>query len=459
MSLQSIRPAAVAGFFYPGEPHALAAQLRQMLDHADAPSGAPPKALIVPHAGYVYSGPIAAQGYAQLAPLRDVVRRVLLLGPSHRVAFEGAALPAASAFDTPLGRVEVDVEAVARLAALPGVLVDDRAHAFEHALEVQLPFLQTVLEDFRIVPLTLGLVEPKVVAALLDELWGGPETLIVVSSDLSHYLEYQQARRIDAGSAEHVMQLQADLDHEQACGATGINALLLSARRHQLTPHLLDLRNSGDTAGDHSRVVGYASFAFSEAPAVQRLEPDVDRQALGRALLGQARDAIDECLGLARFAAPAEHQLLDEPGACFVTLTLEGQLRGCIGRLVPERSLREDVRANARAAATEDPRFLPLSEAEWAETRLEVSLLSPIHYRACPDVDSALELIEPGVHGVVLEGGGQRSTFLPQVWQQLPDPREFLQQLLQKAGLSYWPADMQLGLYRVWAHHERSDVL
>ncbi|MCY1422799.1 AmmeMemoRadiSam system protein A [compost metagenome] len=319
---------------------------------------------------------------------------------------------------------------------------------------MQLPFLQTVLEYFRIVPLTLGMVEPALVSRLLDTLWGGPETLIVVSSDLSHYLDYRHARLTDADSADHVLHLRAELDHEQACGATGINALLLSARRRQLTPHLLDLRNSGDTAGDHSRVVGYAAFSFSETAAG---EAEIDSQALGRALLSQARDSIDEFLGLPCRGEPAEHPLLDEPGACFVTLRIGGLLRGCVGQLQPKGPLREAVRANARAAASEDPRFPPLSFMEWEDTTLDVSVLSPVQFHACPDLDSALALIEVGVDGVVLEGGGCRSTFLPQVWRQLPNPRDFLLQLLRKAGLDAWPADMRLGRYRVWEHHEAGD--
>ncbi|MFT4171889.1 MAG: AmmeMemoRadiSam system protein B [Rhodocyclaceae bacterium] len=263
-----IRPAAVAGLFYPADARALTAQLHELLAHAEVASGYPPKALIVPHAGYVYSGPIAAQAYAQLAPLRQTVTRVVLIGPSHRVPVHGAALPGCTAFDTPLGRVELDSDAMFALAQLPGVVIDDRAHAAEHSLEVQLPFLQTVLERFRIVPVTVGFSEAPLIAAMIDTLWGGPETLFIISSDLSHYNPYRRARELDADTSQRVLKLEPVIDHEQACGATAINALMLTAQRHHLTPHLLDLRNSGDTAGDRSRVVGYASFSFSEAPRV-----------------------------------------------------------------------------------------------------------------------------------------------------------------------------------------------
>ena len=191
----------------------------------------------------------------------------MILGPTHRVAVRGLALPSARAFATPLGDVEVDREAVAALAGLRQVVVSDSAHALEHSLEVQLPFLQSVLDDFRIVPLAVGDASPAEVAEVLDRLWGGPETLVVVSSDLSHFHGYAQAREIDRASAERILALDGPLDHEEACGATPINGLLLCARRRGLAPELIDLRNSGDTAGDRSRVVGYASFAFAGEPA------------------------------------------------------------------------------------------------------------------------------------------------------------------------------------------------
>jgi AmmeMemoRadiSam system protein B len=263
-----IRPAAVAGLFYPAEPAALAADVREHLSRADRQSRggtAVPKAVIVPHAGYVYSGPIAARAYAQLAVGREAIRRVVLLGPTHRVAVRGLAVPSVAAFATPLGTVEIDRAAVAVALALPQVRESDAAHAFEHSLEVQLPFLQAVLGRFEVVPFAVGDATGDEVAELIELLWGGPETLIVVSSDLSHYHRYAEARAIDQRTGEAILALSATLDHEQACGATPINGLLLAARRHRLRPELLDLRNSGDTAGDRSRVVGYAAFAFIAA--------------------------------------------------------------------------------------------------------------------------------------------------------------------------------------------------
>lgn len=262
--MHDVRPAAVAGMFYPDATARLAAAVRGYLAAVAPDTGDPPKAVIVPHAGFVYSGPVAASAYARLAALRGRVTRVLLLGPTHRVAVRGLALPRAHAFATPLGEVPIDAAAVAQARALPQVVVSDAAHALEHSLEVQLPFLQSVLGAFSLVPFAVGDAAPDEVAAVLDLLWGGPETLIVVSSDLSHYRHHSEAARIDRATADDILALSATLDHEQACGATPVNGFLLCARRRGLTPALLDLRNSGDTAGDRSRVVGYAAFAFTE---------------------------------------------------------------------------------------------------------------------------------------------------------------------------------------------------
>ncbi|MDR1934939.1 MAG: AmmeMemoRadiSam system protein B [Candidatus Accumulibacter sp.] len=260
------RPAAVAGMFYPDSPQRLGREVAAMLaDAARAPEDCP-KALIVPHAGYVYSGPVAASAFAMLTRRRDTIRRVVLLGPTHRVAVRGLALPDCEAFATPLGSVPVDLLAADALRDLPQVIVSDPAHRQEHSLEVELPFLQVVLGEFSLLPLAVGEASPDAVAEALDRLWGGPETLIVVSSDLSHYLPYEDARQIDAGTARQIGDLDPMINHYQACGATPVNGLLLAARKRGLQVRRLDLRNSGDTAGDRRKVVGYGAFAFFEAP-------------------------------------------------------------------------------------------------------------------------------------------------------------------------------------------------
>lgn len=262
--MSAIRPAAVAGSFYPGEPSALAAEVAAYLaEAAHDPDGAPaPKAIIAPHAGYMYSGSIAASIYARLAPLRGTVRRVVLAGPAHRVFVRGAAVPSVQGFASPLGTIALDLDALALLRALPFVEVSDRAHALEHSLEVHLPFLQSVLGSFALVPVVVGDASAEEAAQLFDTLWGGDETLIVVSSDLSHYLPYDAACARDRDTASAILHLDATLAPEEACGAAPINGLIQAARRHCLSVEQIDLRNSGDTAGSRDRVVGYGAFAF-----------------------------------------------------------------------------------------------------------------------------------------------------------------------------------------------------
>jgi AmmeMemoRadiSam system protein B len=258
----NIRPAAVAGMFYPGDATELSQDVRAMLAAARK-VGLHPKALVAPHAGYVYSGPVAASAYALLKPYAEDIRRVILLGPTHRVAVRGLALPGAEAFETPLGQVDIDLDAARQIADLPQVTVSPQAHALEHSLEVHLPFLQSVLPKFKLLPLAVGMAAPEEVAEVLEVLWGGDETLIVISSDLSHYLPYPVAQRIDAATIESILHGQP-VSHEQACGGTPVNGLMLAARRHGLVPHLLDLRNSGDTAGSRDHVVGYGAIAYTE---------------------------------------------------------------------------------------------------------------------------------------------------------------------------------------------------
>lgn len=263
--MNAIRPPAVAGMFYPAAAATLQADVDRLLAAAPIPAMAQPKALIVPHAGYIYSGPTAARAYAALAPWRATIRRIVLLGPTHRIAVRGLALPASDAFATPLGEVRIDVAARAALADLPQVVVSDPAHAQEHSLEVHLPFLQRALDDFSLLPLAVGQASPEAVAEVLERLWGGPETLLVISSDLSHFLPYAAAQQVDGVTCRHILKLATDIDPHQACGAFPVNGLLLAAQRHGLRPTLLDLCNSGDTAGDRQRVVGYAAFIFHEA--------------------------------------------------------------------------------------------------------------------------------------------------------------------------------------------------
>jgi len=486
--MNTLRPAAVAGTFYPGQAEILAQTVRTLLADAAMPSALAPssaaaiKAIIAPHAGYIYSGAVAANVYALLRDMRERVRRVLLLGPAHRVVLWGLATPDVEFFVSPLGKVPVDLAAIAAIDHLPQVMAVADAHAQEHSLEVHLPFLQTVFENFALVPLVVGDASAAEVAEVLELLWGGDETLIVISSDLSHYLPYSQAQTSDRQTAQAILDLRTDIDHHQACGATPINGLLLAAARHSLQPALIDLRNSGDTAGDKSRVVGYAAFTFSAARETRA--GAASDATLGASLLHTARAAIDAqfnpdaatTVGRVLWAKPGilwttrllsdvaravwlkpdlrpdlQSDLRDEMRASFVTLTLNGHLRGCIGSLEARRPLFEDVAQNAVAAAFHDPRFAPLTAAEWAQTKIEVSLLSPMQPMSFTNETDALAQLRPKVDGVVLIYRQQRATFLPQVWEQFADATRFIAALKQKAGLAadFWSDEIKLSRYTV----------
>ena len=444
--MQTIRPAAVAGLFYPDKPSELKHTISDLLANAKAAKLAcAPKALIVPHAGYIYSGAVAASAYARLGDLRGRIRRVVLLGPTHRVYVRGLALPEAERFATPLGEVPLDRAGMQRLSGLPQVTTSAAAHQMEHSLEVQLPFLQQVLGDFQLLPLAVGEATAAEVAEVLESVWGGDETLIVISSDLSHFLPDAVARKVDGETIDTILALNSQLNHEQACGATPINGLLLAARQHGLHPVVLDVCNSSDTAGDPGRVVGYAAFAFQS-----EVEVDQPEDEKGSTLLKLARAEIAQQFGQAMPASP-NTPWLAAPGASFVTLTRHGELRGCIGTLEAHRPLGVDVRENAVAAAFRDPRFAPLGRAEFDEIRVEVSLLSPAEALAADDEASALAALQPHIDGVVFEYRHFRSTFLPQVWEQLPEPAEFLAQLKRKAGLpvDFWAEGVRLSRYTV----------
>jgi AmmeMemoRadiSam system protein B len=262
-----VREPAVAGRFYPGRGRALAQSVDALLGAAPVAGGRVPKAIVVPHAGYAFSGPIAASAYAQLAPSRATVRRVVLLGPAHRVALDGLAAPKADILRTPLGDVPVDVEGRAIATTLPNVTIDDAPHAGEHSLEVHLPFLQRTFTEFAVLPLVVGGAAAEDVAAVLDAVWGGPETLIVVSTDLSHYETHDAATAHDRRTVDAILTGRIDaIGPRDACGRVPLRGLLLAAARHDLRPAVLDRRTSGDTAGPRDRVVGYTAIAFSASP-------------------------------------------------------------------------------------------------------------------------------------------------------------------------------------------------
>jgi len=263
--MEIIRPPAVAGMFYPANPDVLRDMIEQDLAQATPSVASAPKVLIVPHAGYIYSGSIAASAFVLLKPYRQLIKRVVIIGPSHRVGFNGVAISSADYFKTPLGLLCIDKDAQAKLSGIAGVHINDEAHAAEHSLEVQLPFLQDLLDEFAIVPIVAGNASPQLIAEIIETLWGGTETLIVISSDLSHFHDYQTAQQLDQATSQAILDLDVNkLDSEHACGCVGIRGLLAFAQYHPLQATILDLRNSGDTAGSKDSVVGYGAYLFME---------------------------------------------------------------------------------------------------------------------------------------------------------------------------------------------------
>ncbi len=451
--MTSVRQPAVAGAFYPGGATELDATIQRYLAAAPISAEPTPKAIIAPHAGYIYSGPVAASVYVRIKPLAGTVSRVALLGPCHRTLVRGLALPSVSAFATPLGDVPIDLDACQDILKLPQVQVFDAPHAQEHSLEVHLPFLQVVLGDFSLVPLAVGDASADEVAEVIDRLWGGPETLVVVSTDLSHFLDYDAAQRLDAVTCRAIENLDPEsIGREQACGRVPVKGLLKLAKSRGLKVSTVDFCNSGDTAGDKSRVVGYGSWAFCEEVGTEEAAPKkasgedgfaAGTQALldnhGAALLRLAAASIKHGLAHKRalpIKADDYPETLRRRGACFVTLKRGGRLRGCIGSPEARRALVEDVAQNAFSAAFGDPRFDNLKFDELDDLDLSISVLSvqtPINFTG---EDDLLSQLRPGVDGLVIEDKGKRALFLPSVWEQLAQPKKFIGHLKAKAGLT-----------------------
>jgi AmmeMemoRadiSam system protein B/AmmeMemoRadiSam system protein A len=440
--MNSIRPAAVAGAFYPSESEELSALVMRFLREAQAqiPFDAPaPKAIVAPHAGYIYSGANAALAYARLNPAAKTINSVILMGPCHRVALKGVALSSAHTFATPLGEIPIDGKGALKIIDLPQVRLFDKSHAEEHSLEVQLPFLQVVLEHFKVLPMLVGDCPPSQIAEILDILWGGPETLIVISSDLSHFLDYDMARDLDAETARAIETLSPEnINDNQACGRYPLKGFLALAKRRDLRVETLGLCNSGDTAGNKNRVVGYGSWAFLEQDDFEAKTHAILNEH-GKILLRLAAQSIQHGLIAAQPLAvnSAKYpKALSLPGASFVTLKLNGQLRGCIGSVQGQRPLAEDVANNAFASAFRDHRFSSVSPDELERLELSISILSPSAPMDASDEKDLISQLRPGIDGLIIENEGKRALFLPSVWSQLPKPKDFLAHLKAKATMT-----------------------
>jgi AmmeMemoRadiSam system protein B/AmmeMemoRadiSam system protein A len=428
----TIREPAVAGTFYPATPDALDRAVRAALAAAQV-EAVPAKAIVAPHAGYIYSGPIAGTSFQSVAHFKDRIRRIVLIGPTHRMHFFGIAVPSASGLATPLGTVPIDHAAVDLALQDPDVRLIDVAFDGEHALEVELPFIQVLFPRAAVVPLIVGETGGHAVERVLAALWGGPETLVVVSSDLSHYHDYEAARALDLDTSQAIeMIAPARVDANGACGHRALGGLLRRAHELDLRATTWDLRNSGDTRGPRDRVVGYGAYTFEDAETARLA--DADRRMLVDAAYTTLRHIAAKGrppeVNISSFPPPLRAQR-----ATFVTIELGGQLRGCVGTLAPAAPLIADVVANTYKAAIQDHRFKPMSADEIAQAAISISILS--HLRPQPFVSETdlLDRVRPGVDGLVIRNGDRRALFLPKVWMDLPSPRDFLSRLKEKAGL------------------------
>jgi MEMO1 family protein len=436
--------------FYPAGPDALSALIADVRKGARPDGEVAPKVVVAPHAGLVYSGSVAATAFGPWARRALPPRRIVIIGPAHRVVFSGVAIHPAARWRTPLGEVAVAPAAHAELARAPGVVVDPRPFAGEHSLEMHLIMLQAMLPaPFEIAPLLVGDADPQCVAEALRRVWGGPETVVAVSSDLSHFLDQRSAMAIDADTMRRIETLDAAaLDGAHACGFLPIKGALEIAAERDMRASGLHLATSADAGADASRVVGYGAFAFEYAASARLAERDRERLLSAcMAALGVATQTGSK--------APAPSLDDASPGlspwrATFVTLTENERLRGCIGSLEPRRRLIEDAIVNTAQAAFSDPRFPPLKESELPGLRLDVSILS--HPRPIP-AGSESELagaLEPDRDGLILSAGGRRALFLPSVWRHLPDARAFVRDLMAKAGLepNRWPKGLEAKRFR-----------
>ena len=464
--IERVRDPAVAGLFYPADRKTLVKQVEGFLAGTTSDSLKNVRALICPHAGYSFSGSTAAEAYKQLTGRK--IKTVVVMGPAHYAAFQGASIPGVDAYRTPLGKVRVSAKAH-QLAKKPPFARNplckvqrpqwwrrasktlppfgsDTAHTWEHSLEVQLPFLQKVLGEFELIPIVFGKVDPAAAAKVLNEHVVDDRTVLVASSDLSHYYPYEMAHQLDKRCTEAIVALNfRQMSRAEACGMRPILVVMHIARMRGWKAKLLKYCNSGDTGGNKSGVVGYAAIAFYDSPGsapVPQSQPNRPGPSYSPGerefLLKLSRRALTEAvrkgtpLEIDPGSVPAH---LMEPKGCFVTLAVDGKLRGCIGQIFPRESLYKAVAANALNAALRDKRFALVKPEELGRIEIEISVLTipvPLHYESSADLVGKLRV---HTDGIVLRSGEREATYLPQVWDHFPNKGAFLSSLSRKAGL------------------------
>jgi len=446
---ETIRQPVWAGLFYQADPAALAQTIDRITRKANKtrihiPRDKHLRAIVMPHAGYIYSAWTAAHAAQVLKA--DRYTKVILLGPDHRLGFNNAAICDVDAYATPLGKINLHAD-IAKLRQYPDLFqMLSVSQDKEHSLEVILPFLQSYLDTFKLVPVMIGRGDTLRIANVLDAIIDS-QTLLVVSSDFSHFLPYAEAVARDRETIDEIINLRPEKlvrTDNRACGKNPLIILTDIARRHAWQPLLLHYSNSGDTAGDPSRVVGYAAIAYFGDPPMKYSKTAVPQfsNAQGQALVKLARHTIMKKLRVQPPETATQNLIQSLKKDCFklhngtfVTLTINGQLRGCIGNLTTTEDVLQGVKQNAANAAFHDPRFTPLSIDELERIAIEISILTQPQPVAFRDGQDLIQKLRAHVDGVIIRKGPARATFLPQVWEQLPRPEDFLGHLCMKAGL------------------------
>ena len=434
--------AQVAGIFYPADASDLQSTIQGHLNDASKLTSLPecmPKAIVAPHAGYQFSGLYAAIAYHHLRANHHSIERVIIVGPAHKLAIDGLAICASEYYSTPLGDVELDTQAISKLASLPFVSITNAPFIGEHCIEVHLPFIQSVLNNVKIIPVIAGQSNRQQVVQLLDIYWDDPSTTVIISSDLSHFHDYNAAFELDTQTRHAIEMLNTNgLDGSNACGAVPLKGLCQIAADRGLRPTTIAFGNSGDTGGDKSRVVGYGAWRFD----------DLANADTPISLLNDLVDIATQAIGLYGVNRQIPNMPKELPiqygnfRAAFITLLVDGNLRGCIGSIRAHRDLVTDVCENAISSAFKDQRFGELSHNDFSRLNIGISILSHSVPMQCVDQDDLLQQLRPGEDGLIITDSatGLGATFLPMVWDNLREPSTFVNALKEKAGIdkSYW---------------------
>lgn len=448
--MDKIKLPSVAGKFYTDDKEDLIQEINNFIKNTSKKSGYESRAVIVPHAGYFYSGQLACECISNLKKCKNI----FIIAPSHYMAFEGTALSSYDKWRTPLGDITLNQEICKEINEKFGGSFINEAFTDEHAAEIQVPFIQTFLPDSKIVPILVGKADLEEITEILHYYYQNKDNAFVISSDLSHFYNSQEARKIDGITADMIETNNfSEFSHVQACGHNGVCALLNFCQKNNYSLIRIGLKNSGDITGETTRVVGYGSWMLYEGNATRFI-----KKYFSERVVEICRESIMS--GFNNEKAPEFDNLpsvFSQKGACFVTLEKNGELRGCIGSILAHQSWLEDLVKNSRNSAFFDPRFNPVTADEYEELSIAVSLLSAPVQMAFSDEADLLNQLEPFVDGLIIKDGSRQAVYLPSVWEQLPEKNLFIQSLKIKAGMTPNHFSNTFEAYRFQAEYIKSD--